>query len=200
MVVSGINETVKLRAPGKVTKAVSNTLFEVNDMVTKDYLIKIGVMGAGINTDSMWVLPALVENKEKGVSKVRAFVRESPIHPGAFFASGNVETGNMISFGALDATSTNDSASKAFNQLVDEGAECFLGISCVARAWANGTEYLKEFQDIGKVHESVKSEKGRTLNYQIINSGGEICPVVGKDGGLVNTLHNYSLVVCYFKD
>jgi hypothetical protein len=200
MIVTGINETVRVRNPGKVTKAVSNTLFEVNGITTKDYLVKVGIMGEGINTDSMWVLPALVENKERGTSKVRAFVRESPFHPGAFFASGNIETGNMISFGALDATSTNESAFKAFNDLVEEGAECFLGISCVARSWANGTEYLREFKDIAKVYESVKNEKGRVLNYQVINSGGEICPVVGKGGELVNTLNNYSLVIMYFKD
>jgi hypothetical protein len=200
MVVSGINESVKLRNPAKVTKAISSTLYEVNNITLLEYLSKIGVLDDSFNTETMWVLPALIEDKERGTSKARAFVGISPDCPTAFYASGNLEEGSMVTFGQIDAEATNESAKKAFNELVSEGANCFLGVSCVARSWANGTEYLKEFNEIGHIYKEMKNTDSKGLNYQIINSGGEICPVPDKNGKLVNTLHNYSLAICYFKD
>ncbi|MDR0984627.1 MAG: hypothetical protein LBL93_06450 [Ruminococcus sp.] len=200
MVVSGINEAVMLRNSVKVTKAISNTLYEVNNITTMEYLRSIGIVDDTFSSEAMWVLPSLIENKEKGTSKVRAFMGISPYCPTAFYASGNMEVGNTVSFGQLDADATNESARKAFRQLVETKADCFLGVSCVARSWSNGTEYLREFRDIGKIYENYKAESGNMLNYQIINSGGEICPIKDKDGNLVNTLHNYSLVICYFTD
>jgi hypothetical protein len=200
MVVSGINESVKLRNPAKVTKAVSSTLYEVNNITLRDYLVKIGVFDDSFNTDTMWVLPALIEDKEHGISKARAFVGISPDCPTAFYASGNLEEGSLVTFGQLDCEATNESAKKAFYELVSTGANCFLGVSCVARSWANGTEYLKEFKEIGSIYDNMKASGSKPLNYQIINSGGEICPVPDKNGKLVNTLHNYSLAICYFKD
>jgi hypothetical protein len=200
IVASGINESVKLHTPAKVTKAVSSTLYEVNNITVMDYLKKIGVIDESFTTDTMWVFPSRVENPENGTSKVRAFVGISPDCPTAFYATGNIEEGKLISFGQLDAAATNASAIQAFNTVIDDNANCFLGLSCVARSWANGMDYLKEFKDIAGIYEDEKDNKGRTLNYQIINSGGEICPVPDKDGKLVNTLHNYTLAMCYFND
>ncbi|MDR0903526.1 MAG: hypothetical protein LBM59_02725 [Ruminococcus sp.] len=199
-VFSGINDLNKLAQPAKVTKAVSSTLYEVNNVPLLEYLTKIGVLDPTLGAETMWVFPALVENSENGTSKVRAFIGISPDCPTAFFATGNIEEGRKISFGHLDAETTNESAKKAFSTLVSEGANCFLGISCVARAWANGANYLKEFTDIGRIFNDTKNAEGKTLNYQVINSGGEFCPIPDKDGNLVNTLHNYSLAICYFKD
>jgi hypothetical protein len=130
--------------------------------------------------------------------KVRAFIDVAPDCPTAFYATGNIEEGSMISFGQLDAEATNESAVKAFNAVIDDGASCFLGISCVARSWANGMDYLREYIDIADIYKDARDNKGKTLSYQIINSGGEICPVPDKDGKLVNTLHNYTLTICYF--
>jgi hypothetical protein len=198
MVVSGINETVKLTRAAEVTKSISNTLFMINNITTLEYLRKIGVLDDSFNSESMWILPALVENKETGTSKVRAFVGFSPEDPEALYATGNIDQGSLVSFSQLDADATNASALSAFNKLVDVGADCFLGLSCVARSWANNADYLLEFENVGKVYETVKADTGKTLNYQIINSGGEICPISDKNGKLVNALHNYSLAICYF--
>jgi hypothetical protein len=198
MVVSGINESVKLTRPAEVTKAISNTLYMINNITTLEYLRKVGAMDDSFNSESMWVLPALVENKETGTSKVRAFLGFSPDDPEALYATGNIDQGSMVTFSQLDAAATNESALTAFQNVVDAGADCFLGLSCVARSWANNADYLLEFENLSKLYETVKEETGKTLNYQIINSGGEICPIPDKNGKLVNALHNYSLAICYF--
>jgi hypothetical protein len=198
MVVSGINESVKLTRPAEVTKAISNTLYMINNITTLEYLRKVGAMDDSFNSESLWVLPALVENKETGTSKVRAFLGFSPDDPEALYATGNIDQGSIVTFSQLDAAATNASALSAFQKVVDAGADCFLGLSCVARSWANNADYLLEFENLSKLYETVKEETGKTLNYQIINSGGEICPIPDKNGKLVNALHNYSLAICYF--
>ncbi|MDR0983959.1 MAG: hypothetical protein LBL93_02990 [Ruminococcus sp.] len=200
MVVSGVNETVTLHNSVKVTKSESNTLYEVNNIPMTEYLHSIGVLDSSFNSESLWVLPALLEDKERGITKVRAFMGISQHCPTAFYASGNIETGSTVYFGQLDSEATNKSARDAFEKLANIGADCFLGISCIARAWSNGTQYLKEFYDVAEIYEKHKAETGKELSYQIINSGGEICPVKDKNGNWVNTLHNYSLAICYFTD
>jgi hypothetical protein len=197
MVVSGIRESLKLTSTAKVTKATSNTLYTINNITTVDFLHKMGFMEDSMNLDTMWVLHAFVENKETGTSKVRALLGLSEEYPGSLYATGNIEEGSMVTFSQLDADATNASALHAYQQLVEEGAQCFLGISCVARSWANGADYLKEFTNLSSLYEQTKQEKGKSLHYQIINSGGEVCPVRDKDGNLVNTLHNYALTICY---
>lgn len=198
-VMTAARDSAQLSKPAKVTRAKSNVLYEVNGIPVVDYLHKIGALDESENTETMWVLPTLIENPELGTRKSRAFMGFAPHDRSAIYASGNVEEGSMISFTQLDAKTTNETALQAFNELIEEGAECFLGQSCLVRSWANGGDYLREFLNLGELYEETKATKGKEIGYQIINSAGEVCPIMDKSGNLVNTLHNYTLAVCYFK-
>jgi hypothetical protein len=64
MVATGINEAAIMHAPVKVTKAVSNTLYEVNNITLLDYLKKIGFVGSELNAGTRMVFPSRIENPE----------------------------------------------------------------------------------------------------------------------------------------
>jgi hypothetical protein len=198
-VVTAVSDTTLLSKPAKVTRARSSVLFEVNNTPTVEYLHKIGAMTDKENTETMWILPTLVENPEKGIRKSRAFMGFAPNDRSAIYAAGNVDEGSMISFSQLDAKTTNETAVKAFRELIEEDAECFLGVSCMARSMANGGDYLRELLNISELYKETKESKGKEIGYQIISAAGEVAPILSNSGNLVNTLHNYSLVICYFK-
>jgi hypothetical protein len=197
-VVTAVSDSALLSSPAKVTRAQSNVLYEVNNTPAVEYLYKIGAMTNSENAETMWILPTLVENLELGTQKSRAFMGFAPHDRSAIYAAGNVDVGAMISFSQLDAKTTNETALQAFKELIEEDADCFLGVSCMARSVANGGDYMRELLTIGELYKETKASKGKDIEYQIISAAGEVCPIPDKSGNLVNALHNYSLVICYF--
>jgi hypothetical protein len=62
--------------------------------------------------------------------------------------------------------------------------------SCVGRFFAQGYDSAKEM-------ELVRSILG-SRPWHLAYSGGEICPVSGEDGRLINRSHNDTFVLCLF--
>jgi hypothetical protein len=83
--------------------------------------------------------------------------------------------------------------SAAFAEELAQSAEDnFLMYSCAVRAFSLGIENMKELKTIDSI-------LGSRKKYMISYSGGEICPVLTKDGTFKNRFHNVTLICCSFQ-
>jgi hypothetical protein len=176
-----------------ITEASEAVLKSVDGIPTLKYLMEQGIIS---KPDSLVVLPAILIYPN-GTNVVRAF-------PGMvegtdfFWATGSMKTGAKIKFAHLDGEKTLVSAEHLMKELVESKENVVLMHSCAARAWSLGTKYFAEAQKIAECADEYKEANNVPLNYSLAYSGGEICPVWDKDGKMVNTLHNYTLVACTF--
>jgi hypothetical protein len=113
-----------------------------------------------------------------------------------YSAAGTLEAGAKIKFAYLDGEKTLSSAVKLFEEICEAKENSIIACSCAARAWALGANFSAEAQKIIECAEKYRQKNNMPLNFSLSYSGGEICPVIGEDGKLVNALHNYTLITC----
>jgi hypothetical protein len=184
--------------PGEVTAATGPILHTVSGLTALEYLKKQGIIDADNKTSGsgMWTIPAIL-TYPNGLKIVRSFimiVKDTE----SILASGYITPGAKIVFALLDADKTVSSAEKMMKKLIESNEKDIIAYSCVARAWALGTQHYAEVQKITECAQGYEQNNNELYNYCVSYSGGEICPVWDKDGKMINTLHNYTLITCTF--
>ena len=182
----------------EVTDAEGSILKMINGIPAVEYLRKQGMLSSSSLGEGtgMWVVPAIL-TYPNGVSLVRAFLG---IVKGTdyIFATGNMEKGAKITFALLDGEKTLASAEKLFGEISKANENGIMAYSCAARSWSLGAGFFAETQKIVDVSKEYERTHNKALDYCVTYSAGEICPVKGNDGKLVNVLHNYTLISCAF--
>jgi hypothetical protein len=175
-----------LKQKAIVTAAVKNVLQEINNIPAVKYLESLGLAHDG-NVAGIESMPFVIDS-EDGSRLVRA-------------CAGATEEGYVICAGAIPvnsvfgvATMGLDDVVTSTETLVREAVEKARGrgilmYSCVARNWTLGTKSMAEQE---KVAECIEDSSPYHLTY----SGGEIFPVIMKDGSQANLLQNDSLIIC----
>lgn len=185
----------------KVTKAVNNTVYEVNNQKFTDYLAEIGlpveVLAQGNATITFVSNPVLVENHGQGgdFSFART-LHEINLDGGYGVAIGEIPLGSTISISTLERSEIEEKAAAGMEEIKQRIADSgdyeyssLLAISCIGR-------HLLLLPESDAEAKNLLSGFPQGLSMAGFYSYGEIGPQ--GEGAARNFAHNESLVLCAF--
>lgn len=171
---------------GIITDSEGSLLRAVNHMPTRKYLESIGIVQPG-DTEVMPNIPFLVDYNDGTETPVaRAAYALTPEGYGLF--GGSMPKGSTLAVGSLAREDVQQTARDTVAALAAKQPDCMLVVSCLTRSLVLGASISAEM-------DAVEGAAGR-VPYQMLYSGGEICPVYDAQGQPVNRFHNFSLVAC----
>jgi hypothetical protein len=189
--VASISEEKAFREKGVITAANGNNLQSVNNMPVVDYLAGLGLQkdakGNIIGINSFPFILDYNDGTQPIVRVMFAFASD-----GSAVCGGDMPLGATLSVGKIDAEDVLATTEKVLRKALQKNpsASGILIFSCVGRYFAQGYESTQEME---KVREILGSRP-----WHLVYSGGELCPVLGRDGRLVNRSHNDTFVICLF--
>jgi hypothetical protein len=177
---------------GVVTGSSGNLLLSVNDMSVTDYFLSIGLKQnedgtiAGINS-----FPLLVDMGDSTQHMARAVFGMTP--EGAGICGATIPVGAIVSIGSFDSDEILATTTRTIKTALAAKKYSFLLIySCIGRFYAQGLEQTAEISRI------IDAAADAGVSYLASYAGGEMCPVYGADGSLINRIHNNSVIICAF--
>jgi hypothetical protein len=186
--IGGISEEKAFREKGVVTASKGNLLQEVNGGSVDAYL-----SGLGLSRDSQGNLvginsyPFILDFNDGTQPIIRVMFAVTP--DGSAVCGGKMPVGATLTVGTINGDEVlRASAEILTTALQAAGGKSLLIFSCIGRYFAQGFNPAAEMD---KTRE-ILGENPFSLAY----SGGELCPVYGKDGGLTNRSHNDTMVIC----
>ncbi|MDR0886814.1 MAG: FIST C-terminal domain-containing protein [Clostridiales Family XIII bacterium] len=173
---------------GVVTRAEGRTVYEVDGEPFVDFLIESGVIVDG--EFSVVKSPVLVDFQDGATPVMRGIANITDEGNGVF--NSVIPTGAILRMTEINATDVLEGAELIINaSLSVDHAEGMLVYPCISRFAALSEDNLAEMATAANLI-------GNQLPYMISYSGGEICPVAGPNGTLVNKLHNSTIISCVF--
>lgn len=185
--IASISPEKILKQEAIITKSQENLLLEVNNMSVLSYLQSIGLARDG------WVegvnsIPFIVNYNDGTEPVARAIFALTP--EGYAVCGGAMKEGATLAVGLISYQDVIATALYTADKALENGKRNgLLLFSCLIRNMALGIETLAEMEAI---HENIS----KRIPYQMAYSGGEICPVYGRDGKPVNRFHNDTIVAC----
>jgi hypothetical protein len=187
--VANISEEKAFREKGVVTASAGNQLQRVNNMPVSDYLASLGILKdaeghiIGINS-----FPFILDYNDDTQPIVRVMFAITP--DGSAVCGGEMPVGSTLTVGKIDSAEVLNTTDKILRQVLKQKKEGgILIFSCVGRYFAMGYESLEEMK---KISDALSGG----IPWHMTYSGGEIAPVSGPDGKLVNRSHNDTIVMC----
>jgi hypothetical protein len=179
----------EIRKRAIITRAEKNRILRINDFLAVDYLESIGLVESGIISAATSSFP-FVLTLDDSSQIVRTAYKMT--EEGNVILSGETPEGVEVGFSDPDANFVVQSAENMTTRILqDVNAENALIFSCVSRRWTLGAIPEREIKQIAKMI-------GDSLSYQFAYSGGEICPVINKEGRWINRFHNFTMAACLF--
>jgi hypothetical protein len=186
--IGGISEEKAFREKGVVTASQGNLLKEVNGGSVGDYLTSLGLSRddqgnlVGINS-----YPFILDFNDGTQPIIRVMFAVTP--DGSAVCGGKMPVGATLTVGTINGEEVLRASSEILTTaLTAAGGRAMLIFSCIGRYFAQGFDTTAEMD---KARE-ILGENPFSLTY----SGGELCPVYGKDGSLTNRSHNDTMVIC----
>ncbi|MDR1217106.1 MAG: FIST C-terminal domain-containing protein [Oscillospiraceae bacterium] len=165
-----------------ITQSDGYLLQKINDASVQDYLFSIGVVT--VEGGATASLPILVDYKDG--TRPTAYSMYANTDKG-MLVGGPVPVGAEIAFADVDYDSVMSTAEDALTTLTadleKDGASIAFIIPCLSRCLTLGAQSEDEMR---KTAERLRAR----VPYLFMYSGGEICPVPGAGGRLVNRFHN----------
>ncbi|MDR1315677.1 MAG: FIST C-terminal domain-containing protein [Spirochaetales bacterium] len=189
--IANISEEKAFREKGVVTAARGNLLQTVNDMPISDYLASIGVLrdkeGHIIGVNSF---PFILDYHDGTQPVVRVMFAIAP--DGSAVCGGDMPLGSTLTVGKIDAEEVLKTTDKILRHIQKQKKRGGLLIfSCIGRYFTLGYESLREMQ---KIADTLSGG----IPWHLMYSGGELSPVCGVGGELINRNHNDTIVMCLF--
>jgi hypothetical protein len=171
-----------------VTKAKDNIVYEINNIVTKDFFMEsLGIPESMLSIPLLITAPSTTDND--GIPVIRE--QSSVTAEGAGVFGGTIEVGSKLSVLKADEESILSTSLRGLKKLNDmEGINGALLFSCVSRRikLMSVNNPLAEMQ--------LAKDTIRTgIPFMMGGSGGEICPTSVKDSVAFNCNHEYSMVI-----
>ena len=178
---ASLNEEKIRKQQAVITESKGSLLIGVNGKSVSEYLGEIGLE----ESEFLGLVPFVISHKDGTKSVARAVYAFTP--EGYAVCGGTMPEGATLAIGRVDAADVLATAEEAFAPLAEKGS-VVLGYSCIARYLALGLNITTEAEKL--------TEAADGANYHLAYSGGEICPLRGADGSMINYFHNYSIVFC----
>jgi len=190
--VAGISNENVFPEKGVVTAAIANQLQTVNNISVVDYLHSLGLEKDGeggiIGINSF---PFVVDYNDGSKPIVRVMFALTP--DGSAVCGGNMPIGATLSVGKIDSGEVLATTKRLLKDVLEKNnVSTMLMFSCVGRYFAQGFNQTAEMQLVGDVLDDTE------VTYQLIYSGGELCPVYDRDEKAVNRNHNDTFIICAF--
>ena len=169
-----------------VTKSKGAILYEVNDMPILEYLANMGLI---ITKENITTTPMMVYYDNSEVPVALGFY--TLFEDGSVLTGGEMPVGTSLAVGSIDAQGIFESAESGLSQILAyKDRQATLLLPCVTRYIMLAPDQEGEIRLI--------KEKLTNSGYPFMMgySGGEICPMPGKDGKLSNRFHNYTFCAC----
>ena len=186
-VVASTSELNLRKQQAIITSSEGSVLKEVNGMLAREYFSSIGLLhGEGI--EGMSSVPFVVNYNDGSQPVARAIY--SLNDDGSASCGGVMPTGGTLSIGRMDVADILLTAEQALEKLLhNEGVNGIIMFPCLGRNMVLGLAHLSEI-------EKVRGIVGDSLPWHLAYSGGEVCPVYGRDGCAMNHFHNFTFIAC----
>jgi hypothetical protein len=186
--IGGISEDKAFREKGVVTSSQGNLLKEVNGISVGEYLSGLGIPRdpqgnlVGINS-----YPFILDFNDGTQPILRVMFAVTP--DGSAVCGGKMPPGATLTVGTIDGTEVLETSAAVLNKALEavEG-KTMLIFSCIGRYFSLGFNTQAEIDKAKEILNGVP--------FNLAYSGGELCPVYGKDGSLTNRSHNDTMVIC----
>jgi len=185
-IVSSIPERNIANNRAIITKSDGAILYEVNDMPILEYLKNIGLV---ITKDNITTTPLMVYYGDATEPVALGFY--TLFDDGSVLTGGEMTVGASFAVGSIDTEGISESTEIGLKQILEyTDRQVTLMLPCVTRYIMLAPDQEKELRMI--------SEKldGNSQPFMMGYSGGEICPMIGKDGKSHNRFHNYTFCAC----
>jgi hypothetical protein len=171
-----------------VTKAKDNIVYEINNIITRDFFLEsLGITGSMISVPMLMDSPSAKDYDGIPVIREQSSVTEE----GAGVFAGKIEVGSKLSLLKADEESILSTSLQGLKKLNDmEDVNGALIFTCVSRQ-ITLMSVNRQFAEMQLVKDNIRTD----ITYMVGASGGEICPTSVKDGVAFNRNHDYSMVI-----
>ncbi|MDR0929157.1 MAG: FIST C-terminal domain-containing protein [Oscillospiraceae bacterium] len=187
--VASVSDSKIMMQRAVITASQNNVIYEVNNIPILTYLESLGLSSEG-RIDGANAIPFIIDYNDGTKPVARSIIYGLP--GGGVACGGIAPTGATLSVGSIDYADVMNTTSGILQTALEAGKpDGLVMFSCLTRNLALGMESDAEMR---KVQKSIDG----AAPYQFTYSGGEVCPVYGPDGRLVNRFHNATFVACVF--
>ncbi len=185
-IVSSIPERSIANNRATITKSDGAVLHEINDMPVLEYLSTIGLV---ITRENITTTPLMVYYEQADEPVALGFY--TLFEDGSVLTGGEMPVGTSFAVGSIDAQGIFESAEKGLREIEARAdRQATLLLPCVTR-------YIMLAPDQEGEIRLIKDELSKTGKpFMMGYSGGEISPMLGRDGKLHNRFHNYTFCAC----
>lgn len=172
-----------------ITAADGNVLQEVNNMPVLQYMNTLGLAKSG-SLDGANNIPFIVDFNDGTLPVARAVFALTP--EGHAVCGGVMPLNATLAVGTIEYEDVISTTRAALEGLMGTGKrQGLLMFSCIGRYIAMGLNVDAEMRAVQEVTDGA-------IPYQFSYSGGEICPLMDREGRLINRFHNHTLIACIF--
>ena len=169
-----------------ITRSEGAVLWEVNDMPILEYLAHVGLV---VTKDNITTSPLMIYYDDAKEPVALGFY--TMFEDGSVLTGGEMPEGTSCAVGSIDAQGIFESSEAGLKQILEcEDRQATLLLPCVTRYIMLAPDQEGELRLI----QEKLNASGRP--YMMGYSGGEICPMPGADGKLLNRFHNYTFCAC----
>jgi FIST N domain./FIST C domain. len=186
-VVTATSEQNVHKQQAVITSSEGSVLKEVNGISAQEYLASIGLLqGEGI--DAVISVPFVVDYNDGSQPVARAIY--SLNSDGSAACGGVMPEGGILSIGRMDVDDILLTAEQSLEKLLkNEAINGIIMFPCLGRNMVLGVTPLSEIEKVQKILQN-------SFPWHLAYSGGEVCPVYGTDGCIVNRFHNFTFIAC----
>jgi len=167
-----------------ITKSKGSILYEVNDQPILEYLNKIGLV---ITKENITTAPVMVYYDKEPV----ALGFYTLFEDGSILTGGSMPEGTAFSVGSIDSPGIFKSLEDGVTEILNiKDRHTTLLLPCITRYIMLSPDQESELRLIGE--KLGETGKPFAMGY----SGGEISPMLDKDGKFHNRFHNYTFCAC----
>jgi len=168
-----------------ITSSEGCLLKKVNSMTAKDYFESIG-LATGRGVEGMSSIPFVVDYNDGSQPVARAIYGLN--EDGSAVCGGIMPEGGTLYIGRMDVDDILLTAESSVKKLLSDGDACgIIMFPCLGR---NMVLALDPMAEINVVRDAI----GDSIPWHLAYSGGECCPVSGKNGQLLNRFHNFTFI------
>jgi len=186
-VVTSTSEQNLRKQQAVITSSEGSLLKQVNNMTAKEYFESIGLI-AGKGVEGMSSIPFVVDYNDGTQPVARAIYGIN--EDGSAVCGGVMPEGGSLSIGRMDVEDILLTAETSLTSLLASGeTNGIIMFPCLGRNMVLAMDPMAEI-------DVVKGVIGDTIPWHLVYSGGECCPVYGKDARVINRFHNFTFIGC----
>lgn len=187
-VVTATSEQNLHKQQAVITASEGSILREINGMSAESYFRSIGMAGGMEGVSSV----PFVVNYNDGTQPVARAIY-SLNEDGSAVCGGRMPEGGTLSIGRMDEADILLTAEQSLGELArEEGVAGIIMFPCLGRNMVLGSTPLAEVDTVQNTLNGLLPP----IPWHLAYSGGEVCPVHGGGGGVVNRFHNFTFIAC----